>query len=139
MLGSDRDMKLALSGSKMLGTILVNIDGITHGIGLGTYQVSLDGSFDGYNGGKCEGLFIGGSLGYTDNKLVGTDEVITLISDVGKELGIILEYVPGVTFGLDDKTELGSLSGSFNGSNDGKLEGLLLGDLLGYTDSKVVG
>ena len=34
---------------------------------------SLDGSFDGYIGVKLEGLFLGGSLGYNDGKVLGSD------------------------------------------------------------------
>ena len=58
----------------MLGAILVNVDLITLGIGVGTYMGSLDGSFDGYNDGKLEVIFIGDSLASNDGKVLGSDE-----------------------------------------------------------------
>ena len=53
-------------------------------------MVSLDGYFDGYNDGKLEGLFIGGSLGSTDGKALGSDEVIKLGSMYRKLIGTII-------------------------------------------------
>ena len=43
----------------MLGTILVNVHGITPGIDVETDMGSLDGCFDGSNYDKLEGLFLG--------------------------------------------------------------------------------
>ena len=51
----------------------------------------------------------------------------------------ILEYLIGVTIGIDVETELGSLYGYFGGSIDGKLDELLLVNLLLYTNGKVIG
>ena len=50
----------------MIGTILVNVDGIILGIDVGTDLGYLDGSLDGYNNDNIEGLSLGGSLEYTD-------------------------------------------------------------------------
>ena len=36
--------------------------------------VSLNGSFDGSNYNKLEVLLLGGSMGYTDGKVIGSDE-----------------------------------------------------------------
>ena len=54
---------------------------------------SLDGSFDGYDDSKLEKLFIGGSLGSTNGKALGSDEGIKLGSTDGKLLGAILVNV----------------------------------------------
>ena len=43
----------------MIGTILVNVDGITLGIDVGTELGSLYGYFDVFNDGKLEELFLG--------------------------------------------------------------------------------
>ena len=77
-------------------------------------------------------------MGYTDGKLLGSDEGIKLVSNDGKVLGTIPGNVDGITLGLDIGTELGFLDGSFDGSNEGKLEGLLLGDSLGSTYGKLL-
>ena len=104
MFGSDREMRLALSGGKVLGTILRNIDRIAVGVDVGTEQVSLDGSFHFYNGGKREGLLLVGSLGYTDDKFLSTDEGIKLISVYGKVFVAIPEDVCLVKLGIDVET-----------------------------------
>ena len=78
-------------------------------------------------------------MGYTDNKVLRSDEGIKLGSAGGKVLGTILGNVDGVTLGIDVGTELGSLDRSFYDSNDDKLEGLLLGESLGYIDGKGLG
>ena len=59
MLGSDEVIKLGSTDGKFIGTILVNVDGITLGIGVGTDLGSLYGSFDGYKDGRIDGLFLG--------------------------------------------------------------------------------
>ena len=99
----------------------------------------LDGSLDFSNDVKLEGLFFGGSLGYTHGKVLGSDEGIKLGSIDGKVLGTILVNFYGTTLGIDVGTELGSLDRSFDVSNDGKLEELFLGDPPGSTDGKVNG
>ena len=76
MLGSDEGIKLIFNDVKVLGTILINVDGITLGIDVGIELGFLDGSFDGSNYGKLEGLLLGDSLGYTDGKVIGYDEGI---------------------------------------------------------------
>ena len=50
---------------------------------------SLYGSTDYSNDGKLEGLFLGGSLGYTDGKVLYSDEGIKLGSTDGKFIGTI--------------------------------------------------
>ena len=57
----------------VLGNILENDYGITIGIDVETYMGSLYESFDGSNDCKLEGLFIGGSLGSTHGKVIGSD------------------------------------------------------------------
>ena len=49
MLGSDEGIKMGLFDVKVLGIILVNVDGITLGVDAGTEMGSLDGSFGGSN------------------------------------------------------------------------------------------
>ena len=58
----------------MIGAIPVNVDEITLGLDIGTVVISLDGSFDSSNNGKLEGLFLGDSMGFTDGKVIGSDE-----------------------------------------------------------------
>ena len=100
----------------MIGIILVDVHVITLGLDDGTELGSLDRSFDGSNDGKLDTVFLVDSMGYTDGKMIGSDE--------GIKLGI---------------SELGSLDRSFDGSNDGNLGGLLLGDSVGYTYGKMLG
>ena len=47
VFSSDEDIKLVLSGGKMLCNILGNVDGFTLGIGVGTELGSINGCFDG--------------------------------------------------------------------------------------------
>ena len=73
---------------------------------------------------------LGGSLGFTDGKVLGYNEGILLgVSNV-KMLGTILVNVYGIAVGIDVRTELESLNGYFDGSNYGNIEGLLIGDSL---------
>ena len=51
-LRSEKGIKLGSTDVKVLGTILVNIDGITLGLDIGTELGSLDGSFYGSNDGN---------------------------------------------------------------------------------------
>ena len=82
---------------------------------------------------------LGGPLGSTDCKLLGSDEGIKLGLSVGKVIGTILWNVDGIILGIDVETDLGSLYGCFDGNNDVKLNGLLTGDWLGYTNSEIIG
>ena len=82
---------------------------------------------------------IGGSLGYTDGKVLGSYEGIKLGSTDGKVFGTTLVNVDIITLGIDIGTEMGFLDVSFDGYNEGKLEGLFLRDSLGSTDVKVLG
>ena len=59
---------------KSFCTILGNVDKITLWLDIGTELGFLDGSFDGSNEGKLDVLFIGDSLGYTDVKVLVSDE-----------------------------------------------------------------
>ena len=105
----------------MIGTILVNVDGITLGIDVGTEMRYLDGYFDGSNYGNIEVILIGDSMGYTDGKVLGSDEGIKLVLFYGEVIDTILVNIDGITLGIDVGTELGYLYGSFDGSNDGKI------------------
>ena len=78
MLGYDEGNKLGLFDGEVSGTTLVNVDGITIGIDVGTDLGPLDGSFGGSNDDKFEGLFLGGSLGFADGKVLGYDEGVWL-------------------------------------------------------------
>ena len=115
----------------MLGTIPGNVYGIIHEFDVGTYLGSVDGSFDGSNDGNLEGLFLGGSLGYTDGKLIGSDEVVKLVSTGGKLFVTVFGNVDRITLGIDIETELGSLDGSLDGSNDGNFDGVIAWRLSG--------
>ena len=54
VLGSDEDIKLRLSGDKVVGNIVGNVYVITVGIDIGTELGSLDVSFDGSNDEKLD-------------------------------------------------------------------------------------
>ena len=62
--------------------------------------------------------------------MLGSDEVITLVSTDGKILGTILGNVDGIKLRLYFGTDLGTLSldGYSDGSNDGNTLVLFLGD-----------
>ena len=81
----------------------------------------------------------GESLGYTDGKLLGSYEGITLGLFGGKFIGTIVVNVDEITLGIDNGSNLWSLYGCFGGSNDGNLEVYLYGDSLVYTGGKVLG
>ena len=57
----------------MIGTILVNVYGITLGIDIVTEMGYLYRLFDGSNDVKIEGLLFGSSLVYIDVKVLGSD------------------------------------------------------------------
>ena len=139
VIGSDEGIKLELSYIKFIGTILVNVVGITLGIDGRTDLVSSGVSFDDFNDGKLEGLLLGVSLVSTDCKVIGSDEVVKLVSTDGKVLRTILGNVDRITLDIDVGTELGSLDGSFDSSDGGNLEVFLLVGSLGYTDGKFFG
>ena len=123
----------------MIGTILVNVDGIILGVDVGTYMGSLDGFFDGSNDGNIEGLLLVGSLGYTYGKFLGSNEGTKLGCTGGKVSATIFRKVDIITLGIDIGTEMGFLDVSFDGSNYGKLEGLFIVYSMGYTGGKVLG
>ena len=58
VLGSYEVIKMIYTDGKLLGTILINVDGIKLGIYVVTYLVSLYESFGGSNDGNIEGLFL---------------------------------------------------------------------------------
>ena len=93
MLGYNEGIKLGSTDGKVIGTILGNVDIITLGIDIGTYMGSLYGSFDGSNDIKLGGLFLGDSPGYTDCKVIGSDEGIKLGLSGGKMIDTILGNV----------------------------------------------
>ena len=108
VLESDGCIKLVSTDSKVLGTILGNLDGITLRIDVGTELSSLDLSFDGYNDNTLEGLLLGVLLGSTDGKVLGYDKGIILISTDGKVIVTVLGNVYGVTLGIYVGTDLDS-------------------------------
>ena len=59
MIGSDEGIKLESTDVKVIGYVLVNLDGITIGLDVGPELGYLYGLFDGYNYGKLEGLLLG--------------------------------------------------------------------------------
>ena len=63
-------------------------------------------------------MFVFGTLGYTDFKVIYSDEGIKLGSTDGKVLGTILGDVYVITPGFDVGIEVGYLDGSFDGYND---------------------
>ena len=78
-------------------------------------------------------------MGYTDNKVLRSDEGIKLGLSYGKVFGTILGDIGGITLGLDVGTDLVSLDGSFDGYNYRKLEAIFLWALMGSTGGKVLG
>ena len=74
LLVSDEVIKIGSTDGKVIGTILVNVDGITLGLDIGTNLGSIYGSFDAFNNGKLEVLFLRNSLGSNDGKVLGSDE-----------------------------------------------------------------
>ena len=101
----------------MICTIIGDADGITLGIGVVTYPGSSDGSLYCYNDGKLEGFFLGGSLGSTDEEVLGYDEGVKVGLFYGEVIGNILGNVDGITLRLDVGTELVSSDRSFDGYN----------------------
>ena len=87
--GCDEGKKMGSADVKFLGTIPVNVDGIILGLNVGTYLGSVYGSFDGSNDGRLEGLFLVGSRGYTDCKLL--DTILGFYME--SHLGLMLEQI----------------------------------------------
>ena len=81
----------------------------------------------------------GGSLIYTDGKVLVSYGRIKLGLSDGIVLGNIVRNVGGITIELNDGTYMVSLDGYFDGSNDGKLEVLFIGESLVSTGGKVLG
>ena len=98
---SDEGIKLVTTDSKVLGTLLENVDGITLRLDVGTELGYLYGPFDGSNDGKLEGLLIGESLGSTDGKVIGSDEGIKLGLFDSEVIGTIIGNIDGITLGID--------------------------------------
>ena len=121
MLGYDEVIKLGYTDGKEIGTIIVNVHGITLRLVVGTKMGSLDGSFDVSNDGNLKGLLNVESMGFTDGKVLGSDEGIKLGLSGGKVLGTILGNVDEITLGINVGTELGSVNGYIDSSNDGSL------------------
>ena len=122
MLISDEGIKLVYNNGEVIGTIPGNLYLITLGLDFGTDMDYSDVSFDGSSSGNIKGLFIGGSLGSTDSKVIGSDEGIKLGISEGKVIDTILVNVYGITLWIDVGTDLSYLDGSFYVSNDGKLD-----------------
>ena len=70
---------------------------------------------------------LGDSLVSTDVKVIGSDEVIKVVSNDSKFIVTILVSVYGITIGLDFVTDMGYLDVFFDGSNDSNIEGLFIG------------
>ena len=119
VLCSDEGIKLGSTDGKVLGNILVNVYGITLGLDVATELGFLEEFFDYFNDGNIEALFLGSSLGSSDGKVLGSDEVIKLGFLNGKLIGTILLNVYLITLGFDIGTDLGSVYLSFDGSNGG--------------------
>ena len=64
-------------------------------------------SSDGSNDINFDVLLLGDSLGYTDGKVIGSDEGIKLGLFDDKLLGTTYKNVDGITFGIYFGTELG--------------------------------
>ena len=62
----------------MIVTILVNLDVITLGIGVGTDLGGLYGCSDGSTNDKLEGLFLCDFMESTDGKMLGSNEGINM-------------------------------------------------------------
>ena len=61
--------------------------------------------FFGSNDGQLLSLLIGKSLGSTDGRMIGSDEVIKLGYNEGKVIDSIPECVYGISLGLDVGTK----------------------------------
>ena len=111
---------------KMIEIVFPNLDGIKFVLHVGNALILIHISFDGSNGDNIGSILVWDSLGFTDGKMLESDEVIILWWYNGKLLGIILGNVDGIFLGLVVETELWYIDVSFDGSNDENLEGLLI-------------
>ena len=78
VLGSDEGINMEDTDGKLLGTIIGNVDDITLSLDVGTNMWSLNGSFDDSNDNKLKGLLLIDSLGYTEGKVLDSDEGIKM-------------------------------------------------------------
>ena len=97
----DEAIKLILTDSKVLGTILGNGDDITLGLDVGTHQYSSHRSFDGSNNGDIEVVLLRDELESSDVKVIESDEGIKpgIYNDEG--LDNIIVNVDGIALKLD--------------------------------------
>ena len=100
VIGTDEGIKLGYPYGEVFIIKLGEVYGIKLGLDVRIYMGSLDGPFDGCNIGKIEDLVLGESLEYNDGKMLGSDEVINLVSTDGKVLDTMLENVDVITLGL---------------------------------------
>ena len=110
MLGSFEVIKLVSTNSKVLGTILEDIDEITLGIDIETYLSSLYGSFDASNDVKLEVLYRGDPTGSIDSEVFCFDEGMKLVLSGCNLICIILGNVDRITLGMDSLIDLYSLN-----------------------------
>ena len=99
-MGYYEGMKSGYIYGKVIGTILGDLHVMMIGIDVVTELGPLDGSFDFINHVNLEGLFLGGSLWSTDDKLLGSDEGIKLGLSYCDVIGIILGNIDGINLGL---------------------------------------
>ena len=81
--GSDECIKLGLFDDKVIGSLILNIDGIKLRPDVGTELGNLYGLFHGSSKYKLGCLLDVDSLEYTDGKVVDSDEGIKLVSTDG--------------------------------------------------------
>ena len=112
---------------------------ITLGLDVRTYLGCLDVYFYVSDNGKLECLLLVNSLGYTDGKVLVSDEGIKMGFTDGKFLGNIIGNVDVIALRADVGIELVSLDASLDVSYDGKIESLFLINSLGSNDGKVPG
>ena len=79
--------------SKVLGTIIENVYGIKLGIYVRTELGSLDVYLDGSNDGKLEGFLLGGWLGPSESKVIGSGKNMKIRSTSVELLSTIIEDV----------------------------------------------
>ena len=139
MICSNVCLQLESTDNKVLGTILGNVDEIIFGCDVGTELDSFDESFDGSNDNNLQGSFLEDLLRSIDVKVHGNEKCINIGLFDGKLLHTILGDLDGITLVFDVGTDLGYLDGPFDGLNGAITNCLLLGDSLGYTDGKVLG
>ena len=70
MIVSDEGIKLGYTGGKVIGNILVNVDGITLRFDVVKKLISLYGSFDYSNDDNLDSIILRDTLGSTDGKFL---------------------------------------------------------------------